>query len=152
MNNWEDGFDKTINRQYGQYPQHPILLSDIAKTGFYELSTALVAKAKEVSDRYRGRIKEIQVSRTEGESIQIDQDDWLRFHVRLDLAKSRKRITITGHSTKPASESRWLKPIVLKLGIDGKNRLHIQRDGREISVEAIAHMIFVAIVTGSDFQ
>jgi hypothetical protein len=152
MSNWEDALDKTKGRQDGERPQYSILLSDIAKTEFYKLSTTLKAKAKEVSDRYKGQIREIQVSQTEGVTIQIDQDDWLRFHIRLDLAKSGRRITINGHSTNPASECRYLKPVVLKLGVDSKNHLHIQRDGRDITVEDIAKMIFVAILTGSDFQ
>jgi hypothetical protein len=152
MNHWEDGFDETIIRQDGDRHQYSTFLPEIAKTEFYKLFLMLTTMAKEVSNQTGGHIGEIRVNQTEAGSIQIEQDDRLRFHLTLDLAKSGKRITINGHSTKPDSESRWLKPLVLKLGVDSKNHLHIQRDDRGITVEDIAKMIFVAIRTGSDFQ
>jgi|SRR5689334_12333972 hypothetical protein len=152
MNHWEDGLDETIGRQDGERHQCSTLLPEIARTEFYKLYLMLMTKANEVSNQNGEHIGEIKVTQSEAGSIQIDQDDWLRFHLTLDLAKSGKRITINGHSTKPASECRYLKPVVLKLGVDSKNLFHVQRDGRDITVEDIAKMIFAAIRTGSDFQ
>lgn len=152
MNHWEDGLGEAIGRQDGERQQYSALLPEIAKTEFYKLYLMLMTEAKEVSNQNGGHIGEIKVTRSEACSIQIDQDDWLRFHLTLDLAKSGKRITINGHATKPAAECRYLKPVVLKLSVDSKNHLHIQRDGREITVEDITKMIFAAIRTGSDFQ
>ncbi|MEP7339323.1 MAG: hypothetical protein ABI977_16420, partial [Acidobacteriota bacterium] len=82
----------------------------------------------------------------------IDQADWPSSHITLELAASGKQIAIKGYSTKSAGDTQWMKTVLLKLDIDARNDLHVKRDGQESTFDDIAKMIFVAVVSGSDFR